>query len=363
VTLTDDTPSTGRPRCPSGTFKNSRIGYGDMRVALLAHELFPERAKTAIGILRYADHNVVAVLDRALAGGRVREHVPDVQDAPIVASIEDVPDCDALVVGVAPIGGGFEESWRPDVRGAIERGCDVIAGLHHLLADDEEFARLADEHGVELRDVRAPPADLSVATGEGVDTRVVLTVGTDCSSGKMTGAFELRNAARERGLDAAVVPTGQTGIMIADWGIAVDRVISDFAAGATERLVHEASDHDVLFVEGQGALAHPAYSGVTTAILHGSHPDALVLCHVAGRETVGGYDAYSLPDPATYARLYEDVAAPVSSATVEAGLLNTQDLDGTAAREAVDAYGTRLGVPATDPVRYDVDAVLDAVLG
>jgi uncharacterized NAD-dependent epimerase/dehydratase family protein len=331
-----------------------------MRVALLAHELFPERAKTAIGVLRYADHEVVAVLDRDRAGERVRDHVPDVQDAPIVTDVAEVPDCDALVVGVAPIGGGFEESWRPDVCSAIERGWDVVAGLHYLLGEDEEFARLAEAHGVQLRDVRAPPDDLSVASGEAVEARVVLTVGTDCSSGKMTGCFELRDAARERGLDAAVVPTGQTGIMITGWGIAIDRVISDFAAGATERLVHRASDNDVLFVEGQGALAHPAYSGVTAAILHGSHPDALVLCHVAGRERVGGYDAYALPDPERYATLYEEVAAPVSSATVDAGLLNTQGLDD--ARTAVESYSDRLGVPATDPVRYDADAVLDAVL-
>jgi uncharacterized NAD-dependent epimerase/dehydratase family protein len=331
-----------------------------MRVALLAHELFPERAKTAIGVLRYADHEVVAVLDRDRAGERVRDHVPDVQDAPIVTDVAEVPDCDALVVGVAPIGGGFEESWRPDVCSAIERGWDVVAGLHYLLGEDEEFARLAEAHGVQLRDVRAPPDDLSVASGEAVEARVVLTVGTDCSSGKMTGCFELRDAARERGLDAAVVPTGQTGIMITGWGIAIDRVISDFAAGATERLVHRASDNDVLFVEGQGALAHPAYSGVTAAILHGSHPDALVLCHVAGRERVGGYDAYALPDPERYATLYDEVAAPVSSATVDAGLLNTQGLDD--ARTAVESYSDRLGVPATDPVRYDADAVLDAVL-
>jgi uncharacterized NAD-dependent epimerase/dehydratase family protein len=333
-----------------------------MRVALLAHEQFPERAKTAVGILRYADHEVVAVLDRDRAGSQVHDHVPDVQDAPVVASIADAPACDALVVGVAPIGGGFEASWRPDVRGAIERGCDVVAGLHYLLGEDDEFASLAAEHGVTLRDVREPPSDLSVASGESVDARVVLTVGTDCSSGKMTGSFELRDAARARGIDAAVVPTGQTGIMIADRGIAIDRVISDFAAGATEQLVYEAADHDLLFVEGQGALAHPAYSGVTAAILHGAQPDALVLCHVAGRETVGGYDDYRLPDPATYADLYESVAEPVAPATVDAGLLNTQSLDEEPARQAVDDYADTLGVPATDPVRYGADTVLDAVL-
>ena len=335
-----------------------------MRVAILAHEQFPGRAKTAGGILRYGDHDVVAVLDRDRAGESVTDHLPDVQDAPIVESMGDVPDCDALIIGIAPIGGGFDPSWRPDVRTAIERGCDVIAGLHYVLADDEEFARLADEHGVELRDVRQPPDDLTVASGTAgeVDAHVVLTVGTDCSTGKMTSSFELRDAARERGLDAAVVPTGQTGIMVSGWGIAIDRVISDFAAGATERLVEEVGEKDLLVVEGQGALVHPAYSGVTTAILHGSQPDSLVLCHIAGHDAVRGYESFAIPEPDDYARLYEQMAAPVSDATVDAGLLNTQGLSDGDARSAVEAYGETLDVPATDPVRFDADEILDAVL-
>ena len=335
-----------------------------MRVAILAHERFPDRAKTAVGVLRYGDHDVVAVLDRDAAGDSVSDYLPDVEDAPIVAEMSEAPDCDALVVGVAPIGGGFDSSWRPDVRTAIERGCDVVAGLHYFLADDEEFTRLADKHGVRLQDVRRPPDDLTVADGtaDGVDARVVLTVGTDCSTGKMTSCFELRDAARERGLDAAVVPTGQTGIMIAGWGIAIDRVVSDFAAGATERLVEQAGDHDILFVEGQGALAHPAYSGVTTAIVHGSQPDSLVLCHSAGREAVHGYEQFGLPDPAAYAVLYERVVEPISPATVDAGMMNTQGLSIGDARLAVDEYADTLGVPATDPVRFGTDDVLDAVL-
>lgn len=335
-----------------------------MRVALLAHEQFPDRAKTAIGILRYSDHEVVAVLDRDREGDSVTEYIEDVQDAPIVRTMNDVPECDALVIGIAPIGGGFDDSWRPDVRTAIERDCDVISGLHYLLSEDSEFVELADEYDVELRDVRDPPDDLTVAEGTAgeVDAHVVLTVGTDCSTGKMTSSFELRDAARERGLDAAVVPTGQTGIMISGWGIAIDRVISDFAAGAIERLVEEVGDADVLFVEGQGALVHPAYSGVTTAILHGSQPDSLVLCHDAGRETVGGYDEFELPAPDEYADLYERVSAPLSKATVDAGMLNTRDCTESEAADALEAYGDQLNVPVTDPVRYDVDEVLDAVL-
>jgi len=335
-----------------------------MDVAILAHGQFPDRAKTAVGLLRYADHDVVAVLDRDRAGDRVRDHVPDVQDAPVVAGMDDAPACDALVIGIAPIGGGFDPSWRPDVRTALKRGCDVVSGLHYLLGQDEEFAALAAEHGCELRDVRRPPDDLTVAEGTagGVDARVVCTVGTDCSVGKMTAAFELRDAARERGVDAAVVPTGQTGIMIADRGIAIDRTVADFAAGAVERLVEAVGDREVLVVEGQGALAHPAYSAVTLAILHGAQPDALVLCHEAGREAVHGYEDFAIPPVEGYAALYERVAAPVSDCAVEAGVLNTAALDPAGAREAVDAYAAALGVPATDPVRFDADGVLDAVL-
>jgi uncharacterized NAD-dependent epimerase/dehydratase family protein len=335
-----------------------------MRIAILAHGQFPDDAKTAAGVLRYGDHDVVSVLDRERAGQRVHDHLPEVQDAPIVAGMDDVPECAALLIGIAPIGGGFDESWRPDVVAALQRGCDVISGLHYLLETDDQFRALADDHGAEIQDVRRPPVDLTVAAGTAgdVDAHVVLTVGTDCSSGKMTGTYELREAARARGIDAEVVPTGQTGIMISGWGIAIDRVISDFAAGATERLVEQAGDHDLLFVEGQGALAHPAYSGVTTAILHGAQPDSLVLCHVAGQQRVGGYDEVSIPEPARYVNLYESMAAPLSGATVDAGLLNTAKFDHHTAEEQLTSYETALDVPVTDPIRHDAEDVLDALL-
>jgi uncharacterized NAD-dependent epimerase/dehydratase family protein len=336
-----------------------------MKVALLAHDSFPDRAKTAVGLLRYGDHEVRAVLDRTRAGQQVGDVLAGVQDAPIVASMDDVPEIDALVVGVAPIGGAFEESWRPDVRAALERGCQVISGLHDFLADDEEFAGLAEEYGGQLADLRKPPENLTVAEGTAgeVDATVVTTVGTDCSTGKMTAAFELRDAARERGLDAAVVPTGQTGVAICGWGIVVDRVVADHAAGAVERLVETPEGLDVLFVEGQGALAHPAYSGVTTSILHGSAPDALVLCHEAGRERVHGYEAVALPRPGRYADIYERLAGPVADASVVAGALNTQGMDDDAAADSVAAYAEAIDAPATDPVRDGIDAeVLDAVV-
>jgi uncharacterized NAD-dependent epimerase/dehydratase family protein len=339
-----------------------------MQVVILAHEQFPERAKTAVGVLRYGDHDVVAVLDRDTAGDRVRDHVDGVQDAPIVASMADAPDADALVVGIAPIGGGFEESWRADVRTALERGCDVVSGLHYFLAEDEEFAALAAEHDCEIDDVRRPPDDLGVANGVASDVAadVVLTVGTDCSVGKMTVTEELARAARERGVDAAVVPTGQTGIMIEGWGTCVDRVVSDFTAGAVEEMILQVgNEHDVLFVEGQGSIVHPAYSAVTCGILHGTQPDGMVLCHAAGRDAVHGYEEYALPDPGTYVDLYESLAAPVHDASVVAGALNTVDVAGDGdARAAIADYETALDAPAGDVVRFadDRERVLEAVL-
>jgi len=337
-----------------------------MNVAVLAHERFPDRAKTAVGVLRYADYDVTAVLDRDRAGDRVADHLPDVQDAPIVAGIEDVPDpIDALVIGIAPIGGDFDESWRPDVRGAIERGCDVLSGLHYFLTEDDEFAALADDHGVELRDLRRPPADLTVAEGHSreVDADVVLTVGTDCSTGKMTTSAELVAAARERGIDAALIPTGQTGVLIEDWGIVVDRVPSDFVAGAVERMVRErGDDHDLLVVEGQGSITHPAYSAVTCGILHGSMPDQLVLCHEAGREAIHGYESFAIPPIPEVGSLYEDLAAPVADTTVAAGALNTSGLDDADANQAVIEYATAIDAPATDPVRFGADELLDALV-
>lgn len=336
-----------------------------MRVAILAHEKFPDLAKTAVGVLRYADHDVVAVLDRETAGSRVRDHLAGVQDAPIVASMGDVDESvDALIIGIAPIGGGLEESWRADIRTALQQGCDVIAGLHYFLETDEEFSRLAAEHGGDLWDVRRPREDLGVADGvaDSVSADVVLTVGTDCSVGKMTTTCELVVAAQERGIDAAMIPTGQTGIMIEGWGNPIDHVVSDFTAGAVEEMILEkGNDHDLLFVEGQGSIVHPAYSAVTCGILHGAMPDALVLCHSHGRTEIQGYDQ-AIPPVDDYVDLYEALVEPVSEAPVVAGALDTRTLgDDEAAREALDEYGDQIGVPATDPVRFGVGAVLDAL--
>jgi uncharacterized NAD-dependent epimerase/dehydratase family protein len=268
-------------------------------------------------------------------------------------------------VGVAVAGGRLGPEWRAILRDAVEAGLDVEAGMHEFLADDAELARLARERGVELRDLRRPPADLSVPTGENLlhPANVVLTVGSDCAVGKKTMALELHLEAERRGERSVFVPTGQTGIMIAGWGIAVDAVVADFLAGAAERLVVEgAARGDLLWVEGQGALLHPQFSGVTLGLFHGAAPHALVLCHAAGQTEIEGVPGHAIPPLTRLVELYEEVALPVRPAPVAAIALNTSLLGEEDARAAVAAAEDETGLVADDPVRFGARRLVDAVL-
>ena len=212
-------------------------------------------------------------------------------------------------MGVATQGGRFPPAWRELLRTVIRAGLDVENGLHEFLRDDDELAELAARHDVELRDLRRPPAGLDVPSGANLEVpaKIVLTVGSECAIGKMTVSLELDRAARARGLRSQFVPTGQTGIAIEGWGISVDAVVSDFLAGAAERLVVEGHERggELLWVEGQGSLIHPAYSGVTLGLVHGSAPHAFVLCHLAGQTEVEGYPGHPIPPLAELVELHE----------------------------------------------------------
>ena len=270
------------------------------------------------------------------------------------------------LVGVATQGGRFPPAWRELLKSAIAAGLDLENGLHEYVTDDPELAELARRHGVELRDLRKPPAGLNVPTGEHLElpARIVLTVGSDCAIGKMTVSLELDREARRRGLASVFVPTGQTGIAIAGWGISVDAVVSDFVAGAAERLVVEgaARGGELLWVEGQGSLVHPAYSGVTLGLVHGSAPHAFVLCHRAGATEVEGYPGHPLPSLPELVELHERISLPIRKASVAAIALNTRELDDDRARLAIAEAEAETGLPADDPVRFGPGRLLDAVL-
>lgn len=338
---------------------------GERKIAILAHEQFPERAKTALGVMRYSNDDVVAVLDRDKAGTRVHDHVEFVPDGPIVADLTDVTDADTLLIGISPIGGKFNPSWRADVELALERGLDVISGLHEFLADDRTFASIAAASGAEIWDVRRPPDDLGVSQGiaDSVDADVYVTVGTDCSIGKMTTTFELVSALNDAGTEAAVIPTGQTGIMIDGWGIPIDRTAGDFIPGAIEELILErGDDFEVLVVEGQGSITHPAYSGLITGIMHGAMPDGLILCHESGRERIHGYESFAIPPIEQIMSLYTSLVEPVSPAPVCAGALNTWSIDDEgAAAAAVERFQNQLNAPASDVIRFGTDPLVEAI--
>ena len=321
----------------------------------------PHHGKTMRGVLRYRGEDVVAIVDSQRAG-------ESEAGVPIVGSVAEglAYGPRVALVGVATQGGRFPPAWRALLREAIDGGLHVENGLHEFLADDEELSELASRHGAELRDLRRPPSDLNVPTGANLElpTRNVLTVGSDCAIGKMTVSLELDRAARARGLESCFVPTGQTGIAIAGWGIAVDAVVSDFLAGAAERLVVEGHERggELLFVEGQGAVTHPAYSGVTLGLIHGSAPHAFVLCHQAGTTEVDGYPGHPLLPLPELVELHEWISLPARRARVATIALNTRDLSEGAARAAIARAEAETGLTADDPVRFGADRILDAVL-
>jgi uncharacterized NAD-dependent epimerase/dehydratase family protein len=323
------------------------------------HSGDPHHGKTARGVIRYSPHSSVAVVDSERAGTAL-------EGVPVVSSVAEglAYEPTTALVGVATTGGHLPPLWRRLLRSAIEAGLDVESGMHAFLADDPEYAELARARGVELRDLRRPPPDLGVATGVNLrhDALVVHTVGSDCAAGKKTVAVELDREARRRGLASVFVPTGQTGILIAGWGIAVDSVVADYLAGAAERLVVEGARRgNLLWVEGQGSLVHPRYSGVTLGLYHGAAPHALVLCHVAGATHIDGMPEHRLPPLGELAQLYERLSLPARQAIVAAIALNTAGLDDAGARSAIrDAEGGT-GLVADDPVRYGPRRLLEAI--
>lgn len=334
------------------------------RYLILAPHEFVENAKTAHGVIRYGGDDVVAVIDPDHAGKTVRDvlaHLPS--DAPFVDSVQAglTYKPDALLIGVAPQGGALPQTWRDEILRAIRAGLEVVSGLHDLLSEDAEFASAAKAARVPIWDVRVPPeVPLFSGAAYNINAPIVLTVGSDCAVGKMTVSLELVRAAHLRRRNAVFVPTGQTGIMIAGWGISVDRVISDFAPGAAEQLVLQAGEADLIFVEGQGSISHPAYAPVTLALLFGAAPDALVLVVDPTRPTIGNY----LTPRLGYCELiaaYERICAIVKPAAVVGISLNTRELTEQQARAEIERARRQTGLPVADVVRDGALGLYDAI--
>jgi uncharacterized NAD-dependent epimerase/dehydratase family protein len=334
-----------------------------MKVAILAEGQFARAtAKTAIGVLRYAPFDVVAVVDSTKAGKDAAECVGVGKGIPVVASVDEglARGATVVLIGTAAAGGRIPDGYRPALARALERGIEVWNGLHERVLADPDLAAAARRGGAMVRELRAPPPDLPIgghrSRREGA--RVVLTVGSDAAVGKMTASLELVAALRRAGERVEFVATGQTGIVIAGGGIAVDAVVADFIAGAAELMVCDAAERaDWVVVEGQGSLTHPGFSGVTLGLLHGTAPDAMVLCHEAMRHSIKGYDdRQPLRTLREYVRIYEDAAAwrrPLGypPARVVAVAVNTADVSEQLAYATIQSATAETGLPAADPIR------------
>lgn len=318
----------------------------------------PSYAKTAFGLHDWAPEQCVGEL--ACAGGTVTTGLPLLTPAQAFAK-----GARGLVIGVANSGGFIPEVWIPSLHEALQAGLDIVSGMHTRLTSVGILCETAQKHGRRLIDIRQPPLSIPVATGRKRSGKRLLTVGTDCALGKKYTALALAKAFVRRGLAADFRATGQTGILIAGQGIPIDAVVADFAAGAAEMLSPTAAENHWDVIEGQGALSHPAYAGVSLALLHGSQPDVIVVCHQAGRTRIVGYPDYKVPTIEETIDLALILGRRTNPAIRCAGVsLNTSQLDAASAERLLAEESERLRLAVADPIRQGetFERLVDACL-
>lgn len=325
------------------------------------------RAKMSVGVIRYGIHESVAVIDSTQAGKTSQEVIGAGGDLPLVASLEKGMEYqpEVLLIGITPVGGRLNDQLRAVILEAISRGLDVYAGLHDFLTHDPEITAAAADAGVRLKDLRKPAHDLPVGKGRcrHAKSKVVLTVGSDAATGKMTVALEVQRELIRRGVNAEFIATGQVGIAIAGWGSPIDAIAGDFIAGAVERdILAIDGQADVILVEGQGSLLHPGFSSVTLGLLHGACPDAIILNHQITRTEISNMET-SIPIPPLdqVAKLYLDIMAPIQPTKLIACTINSAGVDEAEARAYIETAENLLGVPTEDVVRFGSGRIADAI--
>jgi uncharacterized NAD-dependent epimerase/dehydratase family protein len=322
----------------------------------------PHTAKTASCMIRYKGDEVVALLD-ATQRGRTSRDLLHVGDTPVVGSLAEAPPANTLLLGIAPPGGKIPPPWRAIILEAISRGMNILAGLHDFLTADAEFVAAAKKRGVELIDVRKNnERDIARRRGLRPDCLRILTVGHDCSVGKMVASVELVNALKARGRDAKFIATGQTGIMVEGDGCPIDCVVADFVSGAVEKLILKNQHHEILVVEGQGSLVHPSYSGVTLSLLHGCLPHAMILVYEIGRDRITGVEQVKIPPLAKIRELNEVMASITQPCRVIGVAMNSRRVSAEDAEAERRRVREELNVPVCDVIRHGADELVEAIL-
>lgn len=313
-------------------------------------------AKTAEGIRQWRPEDCVAQM--RLPGCTVDLDLADM--APAEARAHGAR---TMILGIAARGGKIPEFWVPHLLEALDAGLDLAAGLHNRLRNIPALRERADALGRKLHDVREPPAELPLGTGIRRPGRRVLMIGTDCAVGKKFTALAVHREMVRRGINATFRATGQTGVMISGEGIALDAVPGDFISGCAEALTPAASDDHWDVIEGQATVLHPTFAAVTLGLVHGSQPDAMILCHQGRRETVRGLGTRPLPSLTATIEAHV-AAARVNSpkARVVAVSVNTGGLNDGEASQAIAAAADETGLPATDPLRRGAGVLVDALI-
>ena len=323
----------------------------------------PVTGKTAACIVRYRTDDVAALLDSTQVGKTAGELLGAGGKIPVVGALEDAPDADALVIGIAPPGGRIPAAWRTTVLAALARGIDVISGLHEFLSDDAEFTAAASGSGARLIDVRRnDERDVAECKPLNNDCVRLHTVGQDCSLGKMLVAVELARALQQMGRSTKFIATGQTGIMVEGDGVPIDCVVSDFLSGAIEKQIVANQDREFLVVEGQGSIAHPRYSAVTLGLLHGCRPHGMILCYEVGRTEVHGMPGFPLVPLDRLRSVYESLANLMSPSRVIGVAMNSRRVGPDEAETERERVRAELGLPVCDVIRHGPGELVQAAL-
>ncbi len=322
----------------------------------------PGKGKTAASILRYRGQEVVGVVDSTQAGKSAAELFGVGGETPVRADLSSF-EADELVIGVAPAGLTFPPVWKRIVLDAILRGMNVTSGIHTFLSDEPEIAAAAKAKGVRLWDVRRPPPQIGCSRDVAKDAKPlrVHTVGLDCSVGKMTVAIEIDLALQKLGYNSRFLATGQTGIMVSDYGLPVDRFVADFIAGASETLVMENLDREIQLIEGQGSLFHPLFSGVTLGLLHGCAPDFLILCTLPTRPCIVETDR-PMPSLESAMEIYTTCSNFIHPCKIIGVAVNTFGLSENDARGEIVKAEKFSGLPATDVIRFGAEKLIAPIL-
>ena len=313
-------------------------------------------AKTALGVVQWAPDKCIA--QYRFPQCEIDSGLPDQTIAEAATA-----GAKSLLIGCAPVGGAIQDNWMPSLLEAIECGLNIISGLHTRLCGYPKLRLAAERHKVQLIDVRVPPKDLPIGNGRKRGGKRLLTVGTDCSVGKKYTSLAIAKSLKARGVDCDFRATGQTGIMIAGSGLPVDAVVSDFVAGAAESLSPDNDPDHWDVIEGQGSLFTPAYAGVSLGLLHGSQPDAIVVCHDPTREHIVGCPAQSIPSVKTCIETNLLLARLTNPAVQCVGVsVNTSSLGPTERKAVMEKIAQETSLPCVDPIIHGVDRIIDRLL-